>query len=332
MSERLEHADGGIRLEELPDGRRRIEVEDLGPDRYVPHRSWVTGYDRDLIAKLLAIKGPAWLCDEIMRDEDPAYVENDIRHDIFSYTDPADWAGCDVLDFGCGCGASTMILGRLAPGCRLVGVELVPEFLEAGRLRAAHYGLANVQMLESPSPEELPAGIGPFDHIVFSAVFEHLLPHERLELLPRIWGCLKPGGVLYLNQTPHRYFPIEGHTTGLPLINYLPDGWTAAAARRFSGRVARDANWESMLRNGIRGGTQGEVMRILAGAGGEPELLRPGRDGITSQLDLWYRSASIRHGGAGLKLRRTALGLVRALTGHTVVPNLSLAIRKRAEP
>jgi hypothetical protein len=64
-----------------------------------------------------------------------------------------------------------------------------------------------------------------FDYIMFNAVFEHLLPHERPRLLPAVFvRHLRPVGVMFLNQTPYRYSLVEVHTTGgLPLINYLPE-------------------------------------------------------------------------------------------------------------
>ena len=324
----LEHPDGSILVTECGEGFREIRVQATAPGVYVSDYKWRTRYGLELIKTLLKLKGPGWVCDEIRRDEDPVYVENDIHHDVFSFVDPVDLAGRDVLDFGCGCGASTMVMGRLAPGCRITGVEMVEEFLTVGRLRAEHYGLPAVTFLKSPSGTTLPDGIGPFDFIVFSAVFEHLLPEERTSLLPMIWSHLKPGGVLFLNQTPHRFFPVEGHTTGLPLINYLPDRAALALARRCSRRIEPDATWAKLLRKGIRGGTPGGITALLREPGAEPELLPPSRNGINSYLDLWYRSAAIRHGGPGLKLRRTMLATVRALTGHTVVPNLSMAIRK----
>jgi hypothetical protein len=38
----------------------------------------------------------------------------------------------------------------------------------------------------------LPADLGEFDFIMFNAVFEHLLPHERPKLLPLVWSACGP--------------------------------------------------------------------------------------------------------------------------------------------
>ena len=327
----LEYPEASVRLTPTSEDMIEIQVKPHDPETYVAISEMLTGYDPDLIKTIFDLKGPAWGCDEISRDEDPRYVQNDLNHDIFSFIGPEDLEGKELLDFGCGCGASTSILGRVAPGCRITGVELQHEALNVARRRADFHDLTEVSFMASPSPESLPEGIGPFDFILFSAVFEHLLPGERVKLLPLIWSHLKPGGILFLGQTPHRWFPIEGHTSGLPLINYLPDRLTGWTARRFSSRVPAHSSWTDMLRQGIRGGTPGEVLSILASTGEPAESLAPGRNGITDHLDLWYHSAAARHSGGGLKLRRRLLAGFRALTGHTVVPNITLALRKPLE-
>jgi hypothetical protein len=99
--------------------------------------------------------------------------------------------------------------------------------------------------------------------VVLSAVWEHLLPSERPEVLKQIWSLLRPGGFFFLNQTPHRFTPVETHTTGLPLINYLPDRLALSFARKFSKRVDRHETWDALLRKGIRRGTENEVAGII---------------------------------------------------------------------
>ena len=61
--------------------------------------------------------------------------------------------------------------------------------------------------------------------MMLSAVFEHVLPEERDPVLDMLWSVLRPGGVMVVDQTPHRWFPQESHTTALPFLNYLPGRW-----------------------------------------------------------------------------------------------------------
>jgi SAM-dependent methyltransferase len=321
------HTEGVVRVSKRPDGRRHVSVHPR-PGLSMRHRSWTTSYPLPLIRELYAAKG-LYVCDEIMREEDPRYIESWIRHEMLSYLDAAEFVGKRILDFGCGSGASTLVLEKLLPKCEIVAVELEPKLLRVAQLRAAHLGRVGPRFMLSPAPDELPVDVGMFDFVVFSAVFEHLLPRERPILLPRVWHHLKPGGILFLNQTPYRYSPIEVHTTHLPLVNYLPDEMAFRFARRFSKRLTGDPDWETLLRRGIRGATVGEILDILA-KHGKPELLEP-LPRVGDRIDLWYAKLSPRMRWFKKSLW-LAMKTMKKLTGIELVPTLSLAIRKACGP
>jgi hypothetical protein len=59
-----------------------------------------------------------------------------------------------------------------------------------------------------------------------------------------VWSVLEPGGVLLVSQLPYRYYPIDRHTTGLPLINYLPRAVALRYAHARSRRISSDADWD----------------------------------------------------------------------------------------
>jgi hypothetical protein len=139
---------------------------------------------------------------------------------------------------------------------------------------------------------------------------------------------LKPGGVLFLDQTPYRWFPVEMHTTGLPLINYLPDRLAHYCARRFSKRVPRESSWRELLTQGIRGGTSREIMEALTVEGSEPRQLSPSRLGVKDNIDLWYQHSSTKRNPLTKKLMLGSFRAVKAVTGVAMIPTLSLAIRK----
>ena len=96
--------------------------------------------------------------------------------------------GKRVLDFGCGSGASTMVLNRILGGAEICGVELDANLLRIAKARAHHYGLPGERLLLSPDGLTLPTGLGTFDVVVLSAVWEHLLPLERPAVLKQIWS------------------------------------------------------------------------------------------------------------------------------------------------
>ncbi|MEZ5099319.1 MAG: methyltransferase [Thermoleophilia bacterium] len=326
----LEHQDGLVRLVDLGGGRRLVEVEVHDPVAFVPSRTCETGLPLDLIRAILDFKGPSQLCYSLRREEDPLDVQVILRYAVHGYVGEEAFAGARLLDFGCGSGASTMILARAMPDTEIVGIDLGEDMLAIAQMRAAHYGLGNVTFLQSPDPDGLPPGIGLFDYVSLSAVFEHMLPRERVGLLPQIWGLLRQDGILFLNQTPHRYYPIEGHTTGLPLVNYLPDSLARLAATRISGRVPRDAGWDDLLRAGLRGGTEREVMGILRGTDdGEPTLLAPSRLGLGDRVDIWYAYSTERRPSRAKRVVRPVLKALGTVLGEAFAPDLNMAIQKR---
>lgn len=329
----LKHKDALVIIEEIDSMSRHVRVDMCDSSVFSPRTQWVTRYPVALIEAVLSHRGPAYLCDEIARDEDPTYTASDIMASVFSYVAKQDMDGKRLLDFGCGSGASTMIMARTLPKCQIYGVELEPAPLALARLRAAHYCCENLQLFQSPTPDELPSQVQEVDFVLLSAVYEHLLPSERPRLLCQIWQLLAPGGVLFINQTPDRRFPLETHTTGLPLINYLPDQAAAAFARTFSKRRLKHASWELMLRKGIRGASPNEIMAILSGfSGASPVLLTPNADGLRQQSDIWYRSArerlSRRYHGMKRQIVLTLIDCM-ALSNFPVAPYLSLAIQKK---
>ena len=335
MSITLKHSAADVDIEEIAGGKRRISVFPAQKSLYLSVKSCATSYPVWLIQLILDTKGPLSLCDEIKRDEDPYYVRLCLEKDLFAYVAPEDFAGKTVLDFGCGAGASTMILARLLPGCQITAVDLSENLLTIARARARHYGFSNIDFICSPAGDELVAGIGPVDFIILSAVFEHLLPHERRRLLVELWDLLKSPGVLFLDQTPHRYFIFEGHTTHLPFINYLPDRWALTYARRFSPRVGTDETWTSLLRRGIRGATAGELLKIIKSSGrAEPTFLPPHRSGLNDQIDLWYaaHAVAINHKYPWAKpvqrFLRVFFKIIKITTGLVLVPSLALALKK----
>ncbi|MEK7724035.1 MAG: class I SAM-dependent methyltransferase [Acidobacteriota bacterium] len=243
MPIKLHHQEGDVLIEELTDGRRHIKVTPAKV-QFVLATNWTTDYSLDLIELIFEINGAAGLCFEIMRDEYPHFVQKFLKNDIFAYFQPEDFENKTILEFGCGGGASTHILARMFPNSKITGIELVESALRVARKRAESFNLKNVSFLKSPSGDQLPENLGKYDFVIFSAVYEHLYPHERPLIMRKVWEKLNDGGHLFINQTPNILFPVELHTTMLPLINYVPDKMALKIARRFSERIRADETWE----------------------------------------------------------------------------------------
>jgi SAM-dependent methyltransferase len=95
-----------------------------------------------------------------------------------------------VLDYGCGLGATLQPLKRILSPDRLVGVDESPESLKRAACDFGEFG----QFLEL---EALPAEPS-FDVIYCSGVFHHVPPARRGEALRYVKGHLRPGGVFAL--------------------------------------------------------------------------------------------------------------------------------------
>jgi 2-polyprenyl-3-methyl-5-hydroxy-6-metoxy-1,4-benzoquinol methylase len=281
-----------------------------------------------LIELILEEKGAASLCDEIMRDENEDFVRKFLQNDLDAYFTPEDFENKTILEFGCGGGASTHILTRMFPTAKITGVELMESYLRIARKRAEVFNLENVSFLQSPAGDELPENLGQYDFVILSAVYEHLFPHERRRILPALWEHLKPGGFLFINQTPNILFPFELHTTMLPLINYLPDSLALKTARRFSKRIRPDETWEELLRKGIRGATEGEILSHLTGA----EMLEPRHKGLRDRIDLYYLNTNSERLKTVKSAAKFFIKAVKTVSGITLVPDLSLAFRKVPSP
>jgi len=324
----LTAAEGSVEILPLPGGRFKVTLNPQDSSTFIPRRSCETSLPPDVIAAFLEVSF-TWLCDSLARHEEPEYVQGVLAGQLLAYVAAADFRGKRLLDFGCGSGASTFFLGAAFPETEVVGVELsAVQLALANRVLAAR-PLANVRFLLSPDPVSLPPAIGIFDFVMLSAVYEHLLPAERCTVMPLIWSSLKPGGTLFINQTPYRYFPVETHSTGLWFINYLPDRLSLLYARKCAGRdsgINRSQNWAVHLRGGVRGGTEAEVLRNLNLAGtGRPVVLQPLRQ---NRAAYWLSCTNPRRYRLIKKFIAAIFRLTDRLWGTIPSTNLDVVIRK----
>src|SRR5690242_16715676 len=67
--------------------------------------------------------------------------------------------GLRILDAGCGTGLSSLMLARLNPGAKVIGVDASPRALELARERAAAAGGLDVEFRQHDLDEPLPGGL-----------------------------------------------------------------------------------------------------------------------------------------------------------------------------
>ena len=329
----IHHPEAEITMEPLPSDRHRVHVRMLDPDEHVWVDRFETSLPRELVERFLGVHGPAGLGHALTRIEEGGDLHRALRFSILPFVAEEEFRGKRLLDFGCGSGTSTLHLARMFPDTEIVGLDLVTELLEPARGLMEHMGVGNVSFVQAKSPDSLPDDLGTFDFITLNAVYEHLLPGERKLLLPQLWASLRPGGVIFVNQTPYRWYLLDSHTTRLPFTNYMPDWLALRYARRFAGwkrqRVARDAEWETLLRAGIRGATEGEIVRLLAAErSGTPVPLRPRLWGYSGAIDLWYAQSMLRRPMRIKPVMRVAYKAIARLTGSPFAPDVTMAVRK----
>ena len=329
---RVECPGGYLSVEELGSGRRRLEAVPTDESAFfIGARACDTSYPLELIRLILTVKGLPAVCDEIAREEDPGYLEHLLGWTVRAHVDVEAAGNVRILDFGCGGGASTMILSRMFPHAEIVGVDIDSEARGIAEARRLHYGIDRAEFRLSDDPTLVPGDLGVYDLVVFSALYEHLLPGERRVVIPAVWSHVRPGGLLFLAETPHRYAPIETHTTGgLPFVNYLPPALALRAARRFSARIEPGVTWQQLLRRGMRGGTEREFMRYLTRAGYADAIIeRPSKLGLRDEFDLWYE---ISHANELPRLKmclRHAFRGLHRVSGVSFTPYLAFAVRKQ---
>lgn len=296
---RIAKNDGIVELRRLGQENAGFEISLLPhrSDLYIPRKSCRTTLPLDVIEFWLERADFAWFCDVVGRHEDQTTVARVLKRQLFGYFALEEFVGKRLLDFGCGSGASTFAIAAMLPETEVIGVELSPDRIEIANCIKSSRGLRNVEFRCSPAPDQLPPDSGYYDFVMLSAVYEHLLPVERKTLMPMLWSAIKPGGVMFVNQTPYRYSPYEAHSTGLWFINYLPDSLTHWTVRHFAGRndTNRSEDWNVHLRGGLRGGTEKEIIRNLTGGDvGAARILQPRHDGIRDRADLWLSGTNPR--------------------------------------
>jgi len=82
--------------------------------------------------------------------------------------------------------------------------------------------LVEIRRLTNDETCALPWGDGVFDLVLALGVVEHLPKRTRRAQVDEYYRVLAPGGHIAILDTPNRWFPLETHSVGLPLVQWLP--------------------------------------------------------------------------------------------------------------
>jgi ubiquinone/menaquinone biosynthesis C-methylase UbiE len=101
-----------------------------------------------------------------------------------------------ILEIGCGTGNLAILIKRLHPGAKVVGIDPDPKALARAQRKAGRETLS--MQLHRGFAEELPYSDASFDRVVSALMFHHLGPEEKEKTLEEARRVLKPGGSLHL--------------------------------------------------------------------------------------------------------------------------------------
>ena len=130
--------------------------------------------------------------EQAYRDGDPPWVIDEPQPAVVALARAGAFTG-SVLDLGCGTGEHTILLTRL--GLDVRGVDASAAAVERAGARAEAAGVpARFAVADALDP----AGLGPVDTVLDSALFHLFDPADRARYARTLTGVLRHGGTVHL--------------------------------------------------------------------------------------------------------------------------------------
>jgi SAM-dependent methyltransferase len=311
----------------MPEGYR---IADLGDRRIlkVGEREWATRYSERVIRMLIERKGlrRAPLYFAFKETRGPHFLGP-----LFRYLRARGTRPSAVLEVGCSFGHMTEYLAEQPEVAALSTFDTDPAFVAITRAKVEELGLAVVREvlhLDQAATCRLPWPDGAFDLVVAVGVVEHLPRRHRRQQVDEYWRVLAAGGHLAILDTPNRWFPLETHSVGLPLVQWLPPRLAYRYARLGHPRRYRDLRFEDFVADGT-GWRNAALAECLPSAG------PAGVEDVTEEAGYGFRffrdTARSRTRRAALPLFAAAAAILRAAgrPPSLALPYLNLLFRKR---
>src|SRR3989442_451389 len=208
-------------------------LTDLGDRRVlvVDGREYVTRYSERVIRMLVERKGTARTPPYL------TYKETRGPHflgPLFRHLRARGARALSVLEVGCSFGHMTEYLADQPEVAAITTFDTDATFVAIVRAKVAELGLSrvrNVDHLGNDESRRLPWPDGAFDLVVAVGVVEPLPLRNRRAQVDEYYRVLAPGGYIAILDTPNRWFPLETHSVGLPLVQWLPAGLAYRYAR-----------------------------------------------------------------------------------------------------
>ena len=158
-----------------------------------------------------------------------------------------------VLEVGASFGHMTEYLAEQPEIAEIHCFDTDPAFVDIVRAKVEEQDLRkvkDVRLLGNDQARRLPWPNARFDLVLVVGVVEHLPARNRRAQVDEYYRVLAPGGHIAILDTPNRLFPLETHSIGLPLVQWLPSRLAYAYARLARPRKFGAVRYESFVADG----------------------------------------------------------------------------------
>ena len=305
-------------------------LEDLGDRRVltVGGREYSTAYSARVVRMLVERKGPARAPQYFSFKETRGRLFLD---PLFAYLRRRGARDLCVLEVGCSFGHMTEYLAERPEVRDITTFDTDPAFAAIVRLKVEEMHLGRVREVRLFSNEEtrqLPYPDGKFDLVLVLGVVEHLPVRGRRQIVDEYYRVLAPGGHIAILDTPNRFFPLETHSVGLPLIQWLPAPLAFAYAKLGRPRRFRGVDYAEFVADGT-GWRNASLAECLPSSGLE------GLDDVSEEVGYGWRffrdTARSRSRRSLLPAFSLACAGLRRLgsSPSLALPYLNVVLRKR---
>ncbi len=172
---------------------------------------------------------------------------------LFAYLRARGAGGLRVLEVGCSFGHMTEYLAEQPEVAALTTFDTDVAFVDLTRAKVDELGLRvvrEVRHLDQDATRRLPWADGAFDLVLAVGVVEHLPVRWRRAQVDEYYRVLARGGHIAILDTPNRWFPLETHSVGLPLVQWLPPRLAWRCARLGRPRSYRGVSFDEFVADG----------------------------------------------------------------------------------
>jgi SAM-dependent methyltransferase len=250
---------------------------------------------------------------------------------LFRYLRARRAGGLAVLEVGSSFGHMTEYLAEQPEVTEIHCFDTDPAFVDIVRAKVEEQGLTKVKevlLLGNDATRRLPWPDARFDLVLAVGVVEHLPARNRRAQVDEYYRVLAPGGHIAILDTPNRLFPLETHSIGLPLVQWLPPRLAYAYARVARPRKFGRVRYETFVADGT-GWRNATLADCLPGPG------PAGLVDVTEEAGYGWR---FFRDTARSRVRRTLLPLFAAAVAalraagrppSLCLPYLNLLVRKQ---